>query len=233
MRSKIIIVIALFYSWKMVAQNDAANIIKSVNEAYSNQKNMLITTTYKMYSTHSTNTVYETMQGTVKKQGYKIAYRLKDIERLENASRRILVNHEDKTVFVEPNKGNRQTYVMDTELENFLKENNVGQVTDKGSYWLLVIEMETNDLDRIQIEVDKTTKFIIKLTNFYRQEVRLDQNNPQAPLGKPRLEITFQVNTNPVFTTGEFSESKFIKLTNGKASLNDSLKNKYQIMSID
>jgi hypothetical protein len=215
------------------AQNNAATVIKKVNESYANQKNMLIATTYKMFTNHSTSVVFETLQGSIKKQGLKIAYKLKDIERLENASRRIAINHDDKTVFVEPNNSNRQTYVMDADLEKFLTENNVGEVLDKGTSWLLTIELETPDIERVQIEINKSSNFITKMVNFYKLPVRLNQENTSAPEEKPRMEISFQVDTNPSFTSTDFAESKFIKVVNGKVVLSDSYKDKYKIMSID
>jgi hypothetical protein len=233
MKSKLLIIFLLVSTLVASAQNDASSIIKRVNESYANQKNMLIATTYKMFANHSTAVVFETLQGSIKKQGLKIAYRLKDIERLENASRRIIVNHDDKTVFVEPNNSNRQSYVMDADLEKFLTENSLGQVVDKGTAWLLTIELETPDIERVQIEINKSTNFITKMVNFYKQAVRLNQDNMSIPEETPRMEISFQVDTNPSFTATDFSESKFIKLVNGKVILSESFKDKYKIMSID
>lgn len=227
-----IVLIMCIFSYTLQAQNDATSIIKKINEAYDKNKNMLITNTYTMYSNHTTSVVYETLQGTTKKQGLKLAYRLKNIERLENASRRIIVNHDDKTMFVEPNVKDRNTYIIDAQLEKYLQENNIGQVEDKGGQWLLTVALTTKDIEKIQIYVNKSTAMIDKLITYFRQATRLNPDNTKMPLEKPRMEVSFQINTSPVLDANDFKETKFIKVTNGKVSLNDTYKN-YRLLSLD
>ena len=59
MKIQLIIFISILSFNILKAQNDAATVIKQINEAYDRNKNMLITNTYKMYVNHTTNTAYD------------------------------------------------------------------------------------------------------------------------------------------------------------------------------
>ena len=232
MKIQLIIFISILSFNILKAQNDAATVIKQINEAYDRNKNMLITNTYKMYVNHTTNTAYETLEGVTKKQGLKLTYQLKNIERLENASRRIVINNDDKTMFVEPNTKDRSSYIMDANLEKYLQENKIGTIEDKGTQLVLTIALEAKDIEKIQIVVNKSSFMIDKFITYYKQAVRLNPENLHMPEEKPRMEVSFQINLNPTFNPNDFKESKFIKVVNGKVSLSEQYKN-YRLMSLD
>ena len=232
MKIQLIIFFSILSFNILKAQNDAATVIKQINEAYDRNKNMLITNTYKMYVNHTTNTAYETLEGITKKQGLKLTYQLKNIERLENASRRIVINNDDKTMFVEPNTKDRSSYIMDANLEKYLQENKIGTIEDKGTQLVLTIALEAKDIEKIQIVVNKSSFMIDKFITYYKQAVRLNPENLQMPEEKPRMEVSFQINLNPTFNPNDFKESKFIKVVNGKVSLSEQYKN-YRLMSLD
>ena len=214
------------------AQTDIPTIVKKLNEAYQANGNMSVTTTYKMYANFTTTTAAQTLTGNLKKKGEQMSYKLENVERLESLHRRILVNHDSKTVIVQANDVDRKTYVMDLELEKYLNSKTQGQVQDQGTQLLLSMPVKLPDVEKVDMYINKSTFLINKLVVYYRQAIRFNAADESTPKQKPRMEIAFQINLNPTFANNEFNENKFIRINNGVMKLNNSLTD-YQLVNFD
>jgi predicted RNase H-related nuclease YkuK (DUF458 family) len=214
------------------AQTDMPTVIKKLNEAYQANSNMSVTTTYKMFPNYTTTTAAQTLTGNLKKKGEQMSYKLENVERLESLHRRIMVNHDSKTVIVQANDVERKTYVMDIELEKFLNKKTIGQVIDQGTQLLLTIPVKLPDVEKVDMYINKTTFLINKIVVYYRQAVRFNAADENTPKEKPRMEIAFQINLNPTFANNEFAETKFIKVNSGVVKLNTTLTG-YQLVNFD
>ena len=232
MRQLFLLIITVLFTQLGQAQNTVASVIKKLNEAYGNNANMGVTTTYKMYPNFTTTTAAQTLTSTLKKKGDKLYYKLDNVERLETHSRRIMINHDSKTVIVHPNDAERKTYVMDLELEKFLTQKTIGQLQEQPTQFILTIPLTTPDIEKIELSINKNTYLIEKMIVFYRKAIRFQSADDSEPKEKPRMEMTFQITPNPTFAGNEFAESKFIKVTNGVIKLNSALTD-YQLVNFD
>ena len=214
------------------AQTDMSTILKKINEAYQNNENMSVTTTYKMFANHTTTMPAQTLSAIMKKKGRNMSYKLDKMERLESSNRRIMVNHESKTVIVQPNDKDKKPYVMDFELEKYLNKKTIGQVQEQGENLLLSVPLKTGDIEKVEMIVNKTTFLLSKMVVYYHQNIRFNAADKNAPKEKPRMEISFQINLSPTFGSGDFAETKFIQVNNGVVKLNKDF-NGYQLVNYD
>lgn len=213
-------------------QTKVADIIKKVNETYSQNKSVKMTARYDLFSNYSTSKVFETKEGVLKKDGGQLCYKIGDLERFETKKLKIIANHEEKVLIVQPNqdKEDKTAYSMDVDLESVLSQAENVYIEDKGTYWFLSMPLNIEEMERVNISVEKNTYFISKAIIYYRNASRLDSEDTNIPEEKPRLEITYKMDTQPKFTKDELSEKHYIQSNGAKIQLSEHFKD-YQLIN--
>jgi hypothetical protein len=216
-----------------LGQGNAIDIIKKVNESYGQNKAMMMTAQYDLFANYATAKVYESKQGVLKKEKAQLSYKIGDMERFENKKFKIIANHEEKLIIVQPNldTDDGKGYNMDPELQKILAVTDNVQMEDKGTYWLLSMPLALDDIERVNMSVEKSTYFISKAIIYYRNLVRLDIENKDMLEEKPRLEITYKADTSPKFAKNDLSQDYYIRSSSGnKIQLSEQFKN-YELVN--
>ena len=162
-----------------------------------------------------------------------MSYKIGDMERFENKKLKIIANHEEKLLIVQPNldTDDGKGYNMDPELQKILALTDNVQLEDKGTYWLLSMPLGLDDIERVNMSVEKNTYFISKAIIYYRNPVRLDMENKDMLEEKPRLEITYKADISPKFAKNDLSQDYYIRSSGGKKiQLSDQFKN-YELVN--
>lgn len=214
-------------------QGNTVDIIKKVNESYAQNKTMMMTSRYDLFTNYTTLKIHESKQGVLKKDNTQLSYKIGDMERFENKKLKIIANHEEKLLIVQPNfdKDDGNGYSMDADLQKILGQPENAQIEDKGTYWLLSMPLAIEDIERINISVEKSTYFISKAIIYYRNAVRLDIENNDMLEEKPRLEITYQADISPKFEKNSFSQAYYVRSSSGnKIQLSEHFKD-YELVN--
>jgi hypothetical protein len=212
-------------------QSSAIDVIKKVNDTYAQSKSFQIITRYDYFANYTTLEVKETKEGILKKDGKQVYNKVGDLERLETKKLKIIANNEEKLLVVQPNQDieAQSGYIMDMELEKILAQAKDIRLEDKGTYWFISIASAVDEITQINIAVEKNIYFISKVIIYYRNPIKIDEEDNDGLDEIPRLEITYKVDFKPKFSKNDFSENKYIKSRGNKKQPSDDFKD-YQFI---
>src|SRR6185295_14234172 len=73
------------------------------------------------------------------------------------------------------------------------------------------------EYNAIDIYINSETNFLSKIILYFRAEVDLDEDDKTTTKDRPRIEISYSgISLDPVFSAGQFSESKYIRISSKK-----------------
>lgn len=219
MRTRIhITMIALLLAFSLNSQT-VAEVFKEVNAKYAKTENLSMDIRYEVFQNYSAPVSYESSSGSFVKQGSYYFSSLLGITTVQNKKYALSVSENDRMIVVSnPTKVGKAPSQVET--DSLLKRCTSTEVKKTtGGSTVCVLHFENapfSEFDRIEIEVG-TNSFITSMTLYYRQEVSLNESDPQLKKEKPKLVITYSnINTSPVIKTDQFSERKYIIDNGGK-----------------
>jgi hypothetical protein len=229
MKKTTVFAICILVLTNAYGQSKAVDIINSVNATYAKMTTIMVTSRFDLYANHTTTKVYETKTGVYRKKDGQSSYKIAGMEKFDSPKYRILANHDQKMLMVQPNNtgtnpSDKPSLSMDTETAKILSNTDNATVEDKGSYWIISILPKIGDTEKNSIWVEKSSYLITKMVSYYRKAKNLDPNDKKTTPEKPRLEITCTIDQKPKIAKADFSEAHYILLSDGKIQLSARLK---------
>lgn len=194
---------------------------EKINAAYSKYPDMSMELTYNLHANFTTSSVSAVEKAVSKRSGKKIWYKIAEVETLTNERYKIVADHEDKFVLIEPASANQMDFLMAFSLDTLLrlcKEVSLlsGDPGSKG-YKMLI---DLPEIERLDVYFDTGNFLIRKLILYYRQPQVVDYDDEKAVKQKPRMEILCRyTNLQAEFSSNTFSEEKYVRRQGGKFQL--------------
>lgn len=202
------------------AQNAKQDILK-INETYSSIKDLSMDITYTVFPSSKSKVALETHTGCFKQHGDMKYSRLKEVEAVHNNNYSLVIDNEDKLIVVaNPAKSNMSEITMidlDKSLSQCASIDFLGTIGSLSGYKLMFKQNVVSEYDAVELYFNKKSFFVEKLVIYYRQKVKLNEEDPNAVKDKPRLEIVFSnTNLKTIADITLFSEERFIEKKKGK-----------------
>jgi outer membrane lipoprotein-sorting protein len=203
------------------AAQDIEADLANINKKYE-VGSMSMNVKYIAYPDHTASVPVEEESGQVKKKGTKIYYRIGSLESVSTDDYSLIVNHEEKTIFLLPKKKG-----MEEEGYNFVPANvkkllstceNVKFEIVSASQNAYNLECSLSEYSKIKIVFNSKTYFLEKMELFSRFALPEEETDGVSEGGKPpRLEIQYgNIESNPNLADNTFTYEKFLTEMEGK-----------------
>jgi hypothetical protein len=234
-----IIFLFLAVSGAAVAQStirqQAAADFRLVNEAYSGSEKLQMDVNYTLFPSYTSTVAFEKEKGVFMKQGTSTYSCLLGIVSLSNSRVSVTLDSNEQAIVVadpaDRRSGTPSLVDVDTLLQMCSSIEYKEQEGGLKFYKLKFDGVTFSEYNAIEVYIDGKTNFISRLMLYYRVEMDLDEEGPKCAKDRPRLEIVYTgINTNPVFSENQFSETSMIKYS-GKAYVAASSYSKYRVIN--
>lgn len=207
----------LITSAKTTHAQNASEDFKKVRAAYDAAPAISMDVLYKSYPDYTTTVENDSQSGSFKRQGSNLYSNLLGIETLQNSQFNIIVeNNSKKLVILDPAKAsvNISPVNVDSVLSMCSSVKFIEGAGNQRIYKLSFDKLTSFQYSTIDFCINKETFLIDKIVLYYRDAVNFNYEDKEAPKKKPRLEIIYKnINTHAVFTNEQFSEKKYITVS--------------------
>lgn len=190
--------------------------LQALNQNFLNQKHHQIDTEYRLYPNFLTQKTVDVMQAATQRVGNQLYHQLGNIESITNGGKILVVDHDDKTIFLDQHNSSLEQTLIGYDVEQALAfcestETILNKPTEK-AYRLRLMAGEYEQMD---IHFIPSSFLFKKVVLYYREPQKLTDS--QVVEDQPRMEIIFQKMDiqnppNPIV----FKESKFIRTVKGE-----------------
>lgn len=213
-----LMLLSLFFS--AAAQNAKQDILK-INETYTSLEDLSMDITYTLFPSAKSKVPAETHAGCFKQHGIMKYSKVKDIEAVHNKNYSLVIDNDDKLIVVaNPAKFSASKITM-LDLEKSLSLCSsvefIGTTGNQSGYKLVFKQNAPSEYDAVELYFNKKTFLVEKLVMYYRQTIKLNEEDPNSAKDKPRLEIAFSnASLKKITDISFFLEEKFIEKKKGK-----------------
>lgn len=202
-------------------RKQAAADFRAVNEAYTNSDKLRMDVNYTLFPSYTSLTPFEKERGVFMKEGKNTYSNLLGIVSLSNSKVSLTLDSNEQVIVVADPAGKRNgspsMVDMDTLLGSCSSVEYKLLAGDLKFYKMKFDGVLFSEYDAIEVYIDPKSNFISRLMLYYRVELDLDEEGSACAKDKPRMEIVYSnIDTNPVFNTDQFSETRMLR-PNGKS----------------
>ena len=202
------------------AQNAKQDILK-INEAYSKFSHLSMNITYNLFKNYTANVPFESESGYFQQQGTLRYSKLKEIESLQNKNCLVVIDNEDKLIVVgNPVKFNAKKITL-LDLDTALTKCSSVSFIDAGStlscYKMSFRQDIVSEFDAIDLYFNKKSFLVEKMVFYYREKIRINEEDETSPKEKPKLEVVFsKMKFDKISDETFYSETRFVEKRKGK-----------------
>lgn len=202
------------------SQNAKQDVLK-INEAYSKFNDLSMSITYNVYANAASSIPAESETGSFKQHGSLRYSRIKEIESLQNKEYLVVVDNEEKIIVVgNPVKFNPKKITLldlDTAFAKCSSVKFIDNNTGQKGYKLMFKQNIVSEFDAIDLYFNKKSFLVEKMVFYYREKIKINEEDENAVKEKPKLEIIFSnMNFKTIADINFFSEARFIEKKKGK-----------------
>lgn len=201
-----------------MAQSADGSYIEKFTRSFYDSPQFEMELSMVLYKNHTSSAVVSSLTGTVRKWEHRFISSLSHVDLLENDAFSINCNHQAKRILVAKKKSSANAALLPGGLDSLLVYADEPVITVSGDqtvYRFLFTSHPNMLYSGVTVVVDNTDGRMRKMILYYLGVMRYDlyDNHEEAP----RMEITYQrFNTGYIPAAPDFSESRFIRETNGK-----------------
>lgn len=214
----VLVFVACFCSQALFAQSSGNSYIEKFTRPFYDNAQFELELSMVLYKNHTSSAVVSSLTGTVKRWEHRFISSLSHVDLLENEAYSINCNHQSKRILVAKKKSSGNAALLPGGIDSLLVSADTPDVTvagDQTVYKFLFTAHPNMVYSGITVIVNNTDGRMRKVVLYYKGALRynLYDNDEEAP----RMEITYQrFNTGYTPAVSDFSESRFIKETQGK-----------------
>lgn len=223
----LLLLVADIRAQQVVKPEVASADFARINQAYANSKKLKMDVSYALFSSYTSTTAFENEKGVFMKQNNSIYTELLGITSLSNSNVSLTIDANEKTMVVADPASKKATMPGEVDLDTLLKIcSSIECIDYEGNTKFYKLHFDKSSFfqyNAIDIYFDKQTNLLSKLVLYFRVETDLDETDNVHVKDRPRLEITYSsIDTAPVFEAGQFSESRYIRMSGKKITCTSS-----------
>jgi hypothetical protein len=175
---------------------------------------------YTLFPSYTSTVPFENDKGVYMKQDNNTYSNLLGIVSLSNSRVTVTLDSNEQTIVVAdpPERKKRDPNVP--ELDSLLAVCSAIEYTESEGvkvYKLKFDKLAFFEYNSIDVYIDSKTNFLSRMNLYFRVEMDLNEDDRSSVKDRPRLEIVYSnIDTNPVFASGQFSESGMISIAGKK-----------------
>jgi len=207
MKIKIFFTCLLFLSFRSSRADEATELIKKINRAYSEVKQISMSISMRAFENHSTSVPFQEIKGQYYRKENSTYSELAGLLTIKNESDIIVVNKEDKMMFVD--KELRRTdsslpldYI--NKIENY-SSFSIEKISDDYSKCIFFFESgKEKQWEKMEFIFSAKSYLVNSISVFFSKDNKLKEMTGIS-YEKPRIEILFSnIDINPVYPKNIF-----------------------------
>ena len=171
-----------------------------------------------MYPNYYSPVPTEVLKGFYKKDHALSLTNLLEVETMQNEKYRISADRENKLLVVSKPE-NKISGISPVDLDSILQFcSSIDYKISYKGYKVYTLNLVDGYIDfrALEIFINPRTYMLESLSVYFRTAINIDQNDPNSRREIPKVEISYSnLNINPRFPAGLFSERKYVKERNG------------------
>ncbi len=209
----------------------AKAIIEHINAYYANESSMRTTVQYLLYKDHTSNEIIEQDSAILIRKDGASLFKMGEIETLSDGQLDIMVHHTDKVIVLSKYSKKYANPLMQFSLDSLLLLCNNFETATYGNISCLFLGFAGSEATGLSICYNPSDFSLFALTIYYRYERKIKEEEGNAQMVKPRLEMRYTgVSKNAATDSRKMKSSWFVR-PNGRAFKATERYKNYQVIN--
>jgi hypothetical protein len=190
---------------------EVKRIIENINAFYAKTPDFQNEVVYNLYKNHTGEDVVESEHAVALKSRQSSWFQMGDIETLSDDQYDIMVHHTDKVIVVANHKQAAVNPLMHLYLDTLLSMCSHFELGTYGQVGCMYLAFDASEATGISICYHLSDYSLYSLTTYYRSERKMN-NEPDAPMIRPRLEIKYEKTLqHPIVNPKKMQSAWFVR----------------------
>lgn len=199
---------------KMPAQSltAAKAVIEKINTVYQGKSSYQTEMEYRLYKDFVTEDIHERDTATMIHSNDVNIFRMGDVVTFSDKELDIMVNRADKIIAVANHNEKLTNPLAGFVLDSILSICTQAKISNYGEADCLYLGLSGLDAAAISVCYDNRDYSLKKMVIYYQTERRLDEEDPNSPMVKPRLEMHYlKTKVNPEISSAQLKPGYYLR----------------------